>query len=149
MFNNITNYCVPLFKENFKYITTSRLDFRDGRRNFNLALNKFSHLTIDEIRKFHTGSRVKKSRRFGRSLQPSTKSLDIPKSSDDHRKYYMQSVTDQGKCGSCVAQDVSAAVEGVYALKNNVRLSLNRQMLIDCDWFIQQHVARDHSVIKH
>ncbi|CAF1302257.1 unnamed protein product [Adineta ricciae] len=31
--------------------------------------------------------------------------------------------------------DVSAAVEGVYALKKNIRFSLSRQMLIDCDWF--------------
>ena len=131
MVSNVSNNRFQIFYDNFKYVTTSRLDFQDGLKKYELELNEFSHLTIDEIRKYYTGAR-RPMPRSRRSLHPSLKS-GISKQSADYRNY-MQPVTDQGRCGSCVAHAVSATLEGAYAIKRKIRFNLSRQMLIDCGW---------------
>lgn len=129
---NVPNHRFETFNDNFKYVTTSRLDFKAGSRKYELELNEFSHLTIDEIRKNFTGAR-RTLTRSRRSIQPFLKS-SVLKDFVDYRQY-MQPVTNQGDCGSCVAHAVAAMLEGTYAFKKTIRFNLSRQMLIDCGWY--------------
>ncbi|CAF5204008.1 unnamed protein product [Rotaria magnacalcarata] len=49
----------------------------------------------------------------------------------DYRQY-MNPVENQGRCGSCYAFAVTAAVEGTLAFKTGSKIKLSKQELIDC-----------------
>ena len=57
-----------IFKRNFKYITTSRVDFEAGLIKYQLEMNHLSHLIIAEIRKHYTGARKLLTSRTRRSF---------------------------------------------------------------------------------
>ena len=56
----------------------------------------------------------------------------VPLEVDWRKKNKVSSVKNQEKCGGCWAFSASEAVEGIWAIKNNVLYNLSQQELLDC-----------------
>ena len=115
-----------IFRENYEMI--DKINKED--HSYKLGINKFADLTQDEFKKYYL-------------TQPEP--VDIPESqtpfSDPPDPYIidwvnenvLNSVRDQGNCGSCWTFASVAAAEAVYAINHKKeRKQFSEQQLIDC-----------------
>ncbi|CAF1002286.1 unnamed protein product [Adineta steineri] len=68
----------------------------------------------------------------GSRKNPTTRATSrLSKGAVDYREY-MQPIENQGRCGSCYAFAVTAAIEGTFKFKKNENIKLSKQQLVDC-----------------
>jgi len=96
---------------------------------FVVAHNAFSTMTASE-----------KNRMMGRYQVNTTEerefeeiNYDLTANVDWRQKNAVNTVQDQGRCGSCWAFSTTAAVEGAHAIKTGKLLKLSESQLVDCD----------------
>lgn len=121
-----------IFQKNMKKVESLNAKAH-GRTTF--GPTKFSHLTQDEFKKFHTGYK----RNLSKPLPPkkmftAAQKKNLKVSSIDWREIGgVSPVKDQGQCGSCWAFSATQAVETAYWKATNSMLILSPQQTVSCD----------------
>ncbi|KAF7849060.1 hypothetical protein BT93_L1287 [Corymbia citriodora subsp. variegata] len=121
-----------IFAENLEFIK----DFNKSEsRTFELGFNRFSDLTNEEFARSHTGYLVPKQPDSTETIFFGHQSLIevAPDSIDWVEKGAVNQIKNQGRCGSCWAFSVVAAVEGIVGITSGKLPVLSEQQLIDCD----------------
>lgn len=116
-----------IFEDNMRYIQ------QENAKNltYTLAVNMFADLTGDEFVAQYTGLSQMPS--FGAHLGVHEEGESIDSSIDWVEKGAVNSVKDQGKCGSCWAFSTVGTLESAYQIATGKLLSLSEQQLVDCD----------------
>jgi cathepsin L len=96
------------------------------------ALNQFSDMTPEEIKRHLGGGRQGENRTQVLAQYPASSELLEQASQYVDWRGQMNPVRDQGSCGSCWAFATVAATEGRYTIKYGNKLQFSEQQLIDC-----------------
>jgi C1A family cysteine protease len=116
-----------IFRSNVRNIILHNLDHT---QNYTMGINQFTDLTQEEFRdKYVTG--YKKVQSFSCTIF-SSEASDLPDSIDWTIKGVVNSVRDQGQCGSCWAFATTANAESVWAISTGKLLDLSEEYLVDC-----------------
>jgi C1A family cysteine protease len=126
-----------IFAENFRAIVSHN---SNPNRTFTLNVNRFTDLTPEEFQATYVSGYIgaKNLGSFGcktfSSIEyPEFASVDaVPDSVDWREKRVVNSVRDQGQCGSCWAFAVAGAIESYLTIKNGRRAILSTQQFVDC-----------------
>ncbi|KAG6666187.1 hypothetical protein CIPAW_01G014000 [Carya illinoinensis] len=123
-----------IFKDNLRFID----EHNTQNRTYKVGLNRFADLTSEEYRALYLGTRTDPKRRVMKSKNPSQRYAfradeKLPASVDWRAKGAVNSVKDQGSCGSCWAFSTVATVEGINQIVTGELISLSEQELVDCD----------------
>jgi cathepsin L len=111
------------------WLTNKRLvqEHNAGQNSFQLALNRFAHLTPAEY-KVLLGFKINKAERKEAEV-----SMRAPNAAVDWRqKGVVNPVQDQGSCGSCWSFSTCQAQESIYAINYGTLQKLSEQNLVDC-----------------
>ena len=112
------------------WLTNKRLvqEHNAGQNSFQLALNRFAHLTPSEY-KVLLGFKMNKVERKQAQLSEGA----VPNAAVDWRdKGVVNAVQDQGSCGSCWTFSTCQAQESIYAINYGTLQKLSEQNLVDC-----------------
>jgi cathepsin L len=111
------------------YIANGRYvhEHNAGNHGFTLSMNRFAAMTDAEYRALlgHRSSGLKM-----KSLSP--RATPVPDSKNWTAEGKVQTVKDQGQCGSCWAFGSIAAQESMWAISTGNLLNLSEQNLVDC-----------------
>ncbi|KAF7142731.1 hypothetical protein RHSIM_Rhsim05G0087200 [Rhododendron simsii] len=124
-----------IFKDNLRFIE----EHNSVNRSYKVGLNRFADLTNEEYRSMFlsgTMKTVKLNRMPGRNNSNRyvvRVGETLPKRVDWRERGAVNSVKDQGQCGSCWAFSTIAAVEGINQIVTGNLVSLSEQELVDCD----------------
>ena len=116
-----------IFRTNLRYILSHNLDHT---QNFTMGVNQFTDLTTEEFKSIYV-SGYKQVQSFGCSSF-SSHGTGVPDTIDWTTKGVVNSVRDQGQCGSCWAFATTANAESVWAISNGNLLDLSEEFLVDC-----------------
>lgn len=116
-----------IFADNFHKI----VDWNAGGHNFTLAINQFADLTVDEFSSGYLTLQRSNNNRL-KNLAFLSK-FSLPDFVDWRQKNIVNSVKDQGQCGSCYAFSAVQAIESAWAIKTGKLYSLSEQEIVDCD----------------
>lgn len=116
-----------IFRENIHNIVLHNLDFT---QNFTMGINQFTDLTAEEFKQMYV-SGLKPLQSFG-CKSFSEHDDNSPTSIDWTTKGVVNSVRDQGQCGSCWAFATTANAESVWAISSGKLLDLSEEFLVDC-----------------
>jgi len=117
-----------IFRHNLRNIILHNLD---TNQNFTMAINQFTDLTPAEFKAYYA-SGYDKLQSFGcSSFTPSTRAV-LPVVVDWINAGVVNSVRDQGKCGSCWAFATTANAESVWAIHSGKLYDLSEEYLVDC-----------------
>ena len=116
-----------IFRDNYQKIVAWN---REGH-NFTLGVNRFADMTQTEYRQHFLTFRPNALRISLPSLAHQT--VPVAASIDWRTKSVVNSVKDQGQCGSCYAFSAVQAVESAWAIKNGKLYNLAEQEIVDCD----------------
>jgi cathepsin L len=88
------------WEDNLKFVNKHNLEFSLGQHTFTVAMNKYADMTnkefVNKMNKLNFSSGI---HRIGVEYIPSN--VKIPDSVDWRTKGYVNSIRDQGQCGSC------------------------------------------------
>ena len=118
-----------IFRDNLRAIITHNMD---TTQNFTMGVNQFTDLTAQEFKdQYVNGRRDTNLQSFGCKSFASSGS-GLPSSVDWRQKGVVNSVRDQGQCGSCWAFATTANAESVWAISTGKLLDLSEEFLVDC-----------------
>ncbi|XP_003461508.1 pro-cathepsin H isoform X1 [Cavia porcellus] len=122
------------FARNWKKINAHN----KGNHTFKMALNQFSDMSFDEIKRKYLWSEPQncsatKSNYF-RGTGPYPTSVDWRKKGN-----FVSPVKNQGACGSCWTFSTTGALESAVAIASGKMLSLAEQQLVDCAQDFNNH----------
>lgn len=115
--------------------------------SYQLAHNAYSGLSLQEFSEYMKFNKNKSYLRrnilerepFDMVLEENPAfMISLPASIDWRTEGVVNSIKDQGQCGSCWAFSTITAVESAVAIKTGVLYSLSEQELVDCDTIINQ-----------
>ncbi|XP_006660983.1 stem bromelain-like [Oryza brachyantha] len=119
------------FKENAKYV--NEFNKKEGM-TYELGLNKFADLTLEEFLAKYTGSKVDAATlaSFPEPVEEE-EPVGVPTAWDWRQRGAVTPVKDQGSCGSCWAFSSVGAVESTYAIATKKKpVTLSEQQVLDC-----------------
>lgn len=117
-----------IFRYNLRNIISHNLN---SSTNFTMGVNQFTDLTPAEF-KAQYASGYDKLQSFGCSTFTPSVSAILPNTVDWTTTGVVNSVRDQGKCGSCWAFATTANAESVWAIHSGKLLDLSEEYLVDC-----------------
>ncbi|XP_062888514.1 procathepsin L-like isoform X1 [Mobula hypostoma] len=123
-----------VWEKNFRFIEYHNLEYMKGKHTYDLKMNHFGDLTLEEFNKLMNGFRLPKSRNSTEHLLKFRESVEIPQEIDWREKGYVTPVKNQGSCGSCWAFSAVGALEGQTFKRTKKLVSLSEQNLVDCSW---------------
>lgn len=119
------------FADNFDVIEAHN----SGDATYKMAVNKFSHMTLDEFHEaVHLGGVKRPNMRKSTNVHkaPATAS-SVPASVDWSTTAAVSAVKNQESCGSCWSFSTTGALEGAYYNTAGTGVSLSEQQLVSCD----------------
>jgi C1A family cysteine protease len=117
-----------VFTANSRAIIKHNLDYT---QNFTMAVNQFTDLTSTEFKAMYVSGYKTDVQSFG--CVPSTShGTSVPDAIDWTLRGVVNSVRDQGQCGSCWAFATTANAESVWAISSGELLDLSEEYLVDC-----------------
>ncbi|XP_039132518.1 probable cysteine protease RD21B [Dioscorea cayenensis subsp. rotundata] len=122
-----------IFKDNLKYID----EHNAGNHTYQLGLNLFADLTVDEYQNndlgFNPLSKMNMTYKVSsRYMLDKGEELKLPNSVDWREKGAVTHVKNQGKCNSSWAFTTIATIESLNKIVTGELISLSEQELIDC-----------------
>lgn len=116
--------------KNKREIEFHNIRFKAGMESYSRGLWELSDLTFEEKTEMLAGSKLNLSQL---TLQGPMKRLEAaPAAVNWVTQGRVNSVQNQGRCGSCFAFTVVGTVEGV-ALKKGIQTRFSVQQIVDCD----------------
>jgi len=113
------------FKSNFDFVNTWDAE----AKGFEVALNKFADLSLEEFSKTYLGVKYDASKH----TRTVASSLPAPPAAIDWRTSgYVTPIKDQGQCGSCWSFSTTGSTEGANFKKTQKLVSFSEQELVDC-----------------
>ncbi|XP_055372843.1 procathepsin L-like [Condylostylus longicornis] len=125
-----------IFKQSLEKIDKHNADFTSGKSSYELGINPFGDLKLNEFVSGMTGRRKHTERGSATTHKnqagpPAT--VAVPDCFDWREKGGVTEVKFQGlECGACWSFAVTGAIEGHWFAKNGELVSLSEQNLIDC-----------------
>ncbi|XP_067824170.1 procathepsin L-like [Heptranchias perlo] len=128
------NYRRMVWEKNLQLIQLHNLEHSMGKHSFQLGMNHFGDLTVEEFHQFMNRLHLLEIKNSTRKEPASTgsKHFRLPTSVDWRDKGYVTPVKNQGHCGSCWAFSAVGALEGQNYKKTGKLISLSEQNLVDC-----------------
>lgn len=118
-----------IFRNNLDFIRR----YNSKGYSWKLAPNEFTDLTWNEFKRDRMGLFMRQNERVHRlSGVFDTPFGELPEKVDWREKGVVNSVKDQGQCGSCWAFSTVGSIESAYAIKTGKLFSLSEQQLVDC-----------------
>lgn len=117
-----------IFRSNLRNII---LHNSDHTQNFTMGINQFTDLTPQEFKDMYVNGRKENLGSFG-CKSFSSGGSGLPSSVDWRNNGVVNSVRDQGQCGSCWAFATTANAESVWAISSGKLLDLSEEFLVDC-----------------
>jgi cathepsin L len=114
-----------VFKSNLDFVN----NWDEKARGFQVGINKFADLTVEEFGAIYRGTRLTKE--YVEDTTPidvSAYGIDV----DWRTKGAVTAIKDQGQCGSCWAFSTTGSTEAAHFFATGKLVSLSEQNLVDC-----------------
>ena len=123
-------YRFTVFEKNYNRINS----FNAFNRSYELGINKFADLTINEFSSSYLGFKSSPNILKNRKNTPHffKNVSELPDSVDWRSEGLVTDVKDQGPCGSCWAFSAIATLEGQHAKKSKKLVSLSEENIVNC-----------------
>ena len=131
-------YRMKVWAENQAFVIAHNARYEAGLETFDLELNMFGDLTLEEFTAKHliTFPRKASSDKAIGQTQVCNGSVPSVGSLPDYlnwtQKGAVTSVKNQGSCGSCWAFSSVGSIESTNFIKHNQLMSLSSQQMVDC-----------------
>jgi len=121
-----------IFNQNLERIRAINAEYAAGRKTWFAAVNKFTDLTQDEMKRFK-GYNKKMQRASMTSVPVGQLDLvNLPSSVDWRTQNAVTDVKDQGGCGSCWTFSTAETLESHIAIKTGKLMVFSEQQIVSC-----------------
>lgn len=125
------HFRLGIFISNLRHVQ----NFNSVGKSFRVSLNKFSCYTPSEYNLLLGRLSSSSKNYFNRKFDTKAYKGELPDTVDWRSKGIVNTVKDQGQCGSCWAFGTIQACESAYALSYGHLFSCSEQNLVDCCTF--------------
>lgn len=135
-----------IFSNAYLSIAKHNEEFESGKQTYEQGVNQFTDLTPEEFKKMYLtydASQVDNRTTSSECMPVPNNSennnnnselrLGAPLNFDLRTTYTLNTIRNQGECGSCWAFAVSATLESAYAKRFGKLVKMSEQFLVDCD----------------
>jgi C1A family cysteine protease len=127
-----------VFIKNYRQIIEHNQRYEQGLETFRMAVNQFSHLSVDELSSY-SGDGDNESHRYDNSTvtfsdqdDDDDDDAELPASFNWVDRNVLQPVQSQGRCGSCYVFASIAAIEAQMMMHFRSREKLSEQEAMEC-----------------